>query len=361
MEQQSVRFCTAADGVQVAYATHGRGPALVKAANWMTHLVYDWRSPLWRHWWDELARGHRLVRYDQRGCGLSDRDPSRLTLDAFVDDLAAVVDAAGLERFALLGISQGGAAAICYAARYPERVSELVICGGYARGRGRRGAAVEQREEDELLRGIVRVGWGRDDPVFRRVFTTRFVPGATGEQMAWFDELMRVSTSPQMAERLRAVWGEIDVTELLGSVTARTLVAHARHEVSIPFEEGRLLAARIPNARLLALESRNHLLLADEPAWPVFVRELHSFLGIISAVPRAPIAELSTREVQVLRLVTAGLSNEEIAERLVLSVRTVERHLSNIYGKLGVSGRAARAAAAAYLTRLEQTRSSPGP
>jgi pimeloyl-ACP methyl ester carboxylesterase/DNA-binding CsgD family transcriptional regulator len=359
VEQQSVRFCAAADGVQVAYASHGRGPAIVKAANWMTHLVHDWTNPLWRHWWEELARGHRVVRYDQRGCGLSDRDPRRLTLAAFVDDLAAVVDAAGLERFALLGISQGSAVAISYAARYPERVSNLVVCGGYARGRSRRAPTDEQREEDELLRGIVRVGWGRADPVFRRVFTTRFVPGATSEQMAKFDELMRVSTSPQMAERLRGAWGEIDVTELLESVVVPTLIVHARHDAAIPFEEGRLLATRIRGARLLTLESRNHLLLADEPAWPIFVRELHSFLATAPAESRAPTVELSSRELDVLWLVTAGSSNAEIADRLVLSVRTVERHLSNIYGKLNVSGKAARAAAAAYFTRVEQTRSLP--
>ncbi|GEL19500.1 alpha/beta fold hydrolase [Pseudonocardia asaccharolytica] len=352
MEQQ-IRFCTAVDGIRLAYATHGRGPAIVKVANWVTHLEHDWHSPLWRHWWKELGRGHQVVRYDERGCGLSDREPQRITLEAFVDDLATVVEAARLDRFALLGISQGGAAAICYAARHPERISRLVLCGGYARGRMRRDLSAEQRAEVELLEGIVRVGWERADPVFRRVFTTRFVPDATDRQMAWFDELMRVSTSPTMAGRLRHTWGEVDVTGLLDQVRVPTLVAHARDEVSVPFEEGRLLATRIPDARLLPLDSRNHVLLPDEPAWPVFVRELHAFL---ETPPAAPVAagELSHREREVLRLVTAGLGNEQIADRLHISARTVERHLSNSYAKLGVSGKGARAAAAAYVARVEQ-------
>jgi pimeloyl-ACP methyl ester carboxylesterase/DNA-binding CsgD family transcriptional regulator len=358
--EQQIRFCVAADGVRLAYATHGRGSPLVKAANWVTHLEFDWHSPLWRHWWTELGRSHQVVRYDQRGSGLSDRDPDRLTLDAFVDDLEAVVDAAGLERFALLGISQGGAAAICYAVRHPKRVSHLVLCGAYARGMMMRNISPEQREEAELLRSIVRVGWGRADPVFRRVFTTRFVPEATVEQMEWFDELMRISTTPEMAGRLRDVWGELNVTDLLDQVAVPTLVAHARGEVAVPFEEGRLLATRIPNARLLPLASRNHVLLATEPAWPTFVAELNAFLGVRPSAPTVAVEELSARELEVLGLVASGLSNEQIAEQLYLSARTVERHLSNIYVKLRVSGKAARAAAAAYASRLEQSQTASG-
>ena len=349
--EQHIRFCAAEDGIRLAYATHGRGQALVKAANWVTHLEYDWRSPVWRHWWEELGREHRVVRYDQRGCGLSDREPARLTFDDFVADLATVVDAAGLERFALLGVSQGGAAAISYAVSHPERVSHLIICGGYARGRMRRDLSAERRAEFELLDSVVRVGWGRADPVFRHVFTARFVPGASVEQMAQLDEMMRVSTSPSMAERLRAAWGEIDVRDQLERVLAPTLIAHAREDAVVPFEEGRVLATRIPNARLLPLESRNHLLLGDERAWPVFVHELRDFLGTAPAPPVAATEALSPREREVLQLVTAGLSNEQIADRLYLSARTVERHLSNSYSKLGLTGKAARAAAAAYFSQ----------
>lgn len=355
MVDQHIRFCTAPDGVRLAYATHGRGPAIVKVANWVTHVESDWESPLWRHWWQELGRDHQVVRYDIRGCGLSDRNPERLSLDAFVEDLEAVVDAARLGRFTLLGISQGAAAAISYAVRHPERVGHLVLYGGYARGRMARGLSAEERTEADLLQSIVRVGWGKADPEFRRVFTTRFVPDATVEQMRWFEEMMRVSVSPQLAARLRAVWGEIDVTDLLGRVAAPTLVAHGRGDVACPFEEGRRLATGIPNARLLPLDSRNHALLATEPAWQVFVTELRAFLGDPpTAAVTVPRQRLSEREGQVLELVADGLSNEQIADHLRVSPRTVERHLSNVYTKLGLTGKAARAAAAAYSARQEQ-------
>lgn len=353
MEQQ-IRFCTAPDGVRLAYASFGRGAPIVKVANWVTHLEFDWESPLWRHWWDELGRGHRVIRYDIRGCGLSDRDPAELSFDAFIRDLETVIDSVGLERFALLGISQGGAAAIRYAVEHPERVSRLILCGAYARGRHRRGLTEDQRAEAELLQSIVRVGWGKADPKFRRVFTTLFVPGATEEQKDWFDQLMHISTTPEMAARLRSAWADVDITNLLARCDTPTLVAHSRHEVAVPFEEGRLIAAEIPTARLLPLESRNHVLLPEEPAWATFVTELRRFLG--EAPGPAPIVEeLSPRELEVLRLVARGLSNAQVAGRLYLSPRTVERHLSNVYAKLGLSGKSARAGAAALLPELDST------
>jgi pimeloyl-ACP methyl ester carboxylesterase/DNA-binding CsgD family transcriptional regulator len=346
--EQRIRFCTASDGVQLAFAQHGNGPPLVKAANWLTHLEFDWESPIWRHWLRELARGHTVLRYDQRGCGLSDRDTSRVSLEVFVDDLEVVVEAAGVDRFALLGISGGGPVAISYAVRHPERVSHLILYGSYARGRWHRELSDREREEAELLQSLIRVGWGRDDPIFRRVFTTLFVPDADERQMDWFDELQRVSASPEDAERLREAWSQIEVSGLLPRVSTPTLVAHARDESAVPFAEGRLLATRIPGARFLPLQGRNHILLADEPAWPAFLSGLREFLGS----PEAPVAaddleELSTREREVVELVAAGLSNEEIAQRLFVSVRTVERHLSNVYAKLRLSGKAARAAVAA--------------
>lgn len=220
-------------------------------------------------------------------------------------------------------------------------------------GRLQRDLTTEQREENELLQSIVRVGWGKPDPVFRRVFTSRFVPEASEEQMRWFDELMRVSTAPDMAVRLRSTWANVDVSDLLERVAAPALVAHARDEVAVPFEEGRLLATRIPGARFIPLESRNHVLLATEPAWQTFLREVRAFLG----TPRqtnAQFDELSPREKDVLRLVAQGCSNAEVADGLFISVRTVERHLGNAYAKLGVTGRSARAAAAALFTRLEE-------
>ena len=345
--EQQIRFCAAEDGVRIAYATHGHGPPLVKAANWMTHLEFDWRSPIWRHWLDGLARGRTVVRYDERGCGLSDWEVDRLSLDAWVEDLEAVVDATGLEHFPLLGLSQGGAIAIAYAVRNPDRVSHLVLVGCYAQGWRLRSKTPEQRERTELLMSAMRVGWAGGDPTFRRLFAHRFMPDATPEQMEWWDELQRASTSAENAARLRSTWGDIDVTNLLERVTSPTLVLHARNEVAVPFDQGRLLATRIPGARFVPLQSRNHLLLPSEPAWEMFLQELHDFIGTEQPLVPVDLADLSKRELQVLELVAVGLSNEEIAERLYLSIRTVERHLSNVYTKLRVSGKAARAAAAA--------------
>jgi pimeloyl-ACP methyl ester carboxylesterase len=344
--EQRIRFCTAPDGVRLAYAIHGKGPPLVKAANWLTHLEFDWESPVWRHWLEGLGKGHTLVRYDERGCGLSDWEVEDLSLEAWLSDLETVVDAAGLDRFALLGVSQGGAIALAYAVRHPERVTHLVLYGAYARGRMKRDLSPHAREEAEMLLSLIRVGWGRANPAFRHVFSELFVPGGTPEQLEWFDELARTSTSPEMAERLERAWYQIEVTALLTKVTVPTLVAHGRDDAMIPFPEGRLLATSIPGARFLPLESENHVLLADEPAWPVFLAGVHEFMGSEFA-PDGEISELSPREIDVLELVATGLSNEEIAERLYLSVRTVERHLTNIYAKLRLSGKAGRAAAAA--------------
>lgn len=346
--EQTIRFCSSFDAVRIAYAEHGRGDHLVKTANWLTHLELDWQSPVWRHWLQELGRGNRVVRYDQRGCGLSDREVGDLSLEAFVTDLEAVVDAAELDRFTLLGISQGGAVAIAYTLRHPGRVSRLILCGAYARGRLKRGLGSERREEAELLQSIIRVGWGRGDPTFRRLFTTLFVPGGTAEQMDWFDELQRVSTTSEMAERLRACWNRIDISDLLEHVAVPTPIAHARDDAVIPFAEGRLLATRIPGAHFLPLEGRNHILLAHEPAWETFRTRLREWIGEPGlSSSGADLADLSDRELELLELVAVGLSNEEIAERLVISVRTVERHLSNLYAKRRLSGKAARAAAAA--------------
>ena len=284
---QSIRFCTAADGVRIAYATSGTGPPLVKPANWLTHLDYDWESPVWRPWLQELSRDHTLLRYDERGSGLSDHDAEDLSFDSWVSDLETVVEAAGLDRFPLLGLSQGCAVAIAYAVRHPERVTRLVLYGGYAQGVAARATTAAEREEAELLTRSMPSFWGRDNPAFRLFFAARFVPEATQEQMRWFSELTRVTTTPELAVRLRSTAAAIDVTELATRVRAPTLVLHGVRDAAVPFDQGRRLTALIPGARFVSLESQNHVLLEDEPAWPRFLDEVRRFLAEDDA-PSAP-------------------------------------------------------------------------
>lgn len=359
MVEQQVRFCTAPDGVQLAYAVHGSGPPILRAATWLTHLDFDWESPVWRHWLAELGDSHTLVRYDERGCGLSDRRLGDLSLDTWVADLETVVAAAGLDRFALLGVSQGAAVALVYAARHPERVTQLILYGGYGRGRMLRGP--EERRRGEAMIAAIHAGWTDANPTFRHLFSMLFLPHGTAEQMAWYDELQRRSTTPATAVRLYEARSRIDVGGVASRVTAPALVVHARDDRVVPVEEGRLLAARIPGARLVLVESANHILLSDEPAWRDFVTELHAFLGTEPAPVEPALTTLSPRELDVLELVADGLTNEAIAERLFLSVRTVERHLSNVYAKLRVSGKAGRAAAAARYSRALRPGRHPTP
>ena len=306
---------------------------------------------MWRHWLEGLAEGHTVVRYDERGCGLSDRDVEEVSLDARVADLEAVIGAAGSERVALLGMSQGGPLAVAFAARHPERVSHLVLYATHARGRLMRDPSPSDREQAQLMDSLIRMGWGQGLPAFRRLFTTLFIPDASPAQMDWFDELQRVTVDPETAVRIRQARNRDDVTDEATRVACPALVIHARGDALVPFAEGRLLATLIPGARFVALESRNHILLADEPAWTEFRAELRSFLGPVETSTPPELPDLSSREVEVLALVADGLSNEEVAARRFLSVRTVERHLSNIYAKLRVSGKAARAAAAARFSR----------
>jgi len=349
--EQQIRFCAAHDGVRLAYASHGSGPPIVKAPNWLTHLEFDWRSPLWRPWLQALGETNQVIRYDERGSGLSDWEVEDFSLDAWVADLEAVVDAAEVERFALLGLSQGAQIAIAYAVRHPERVSHLVVCGGCLGG-GALNAA--EREEGEALDSLIKIGWGQANPVFRHVFTTLLVPGATPEVMDWVDELQRVSTSPENALRFSKAFHGIDVTGLAPHVQAPTIVFHARDDQMIQFAEGRRLAAAVPSARFVPLEGRNHVFLTEEPAWQIFLVELREFLGIPALRSGSELDVLSGRELQVLELVADGLSNEEIAARLFLSTRTIERHLSNVYRKLGLAGKAARAAVAARVSQLSR-------
>jgi class 3 adenylate cyclase/pimeloyl-ACP methyl ester carboxylesterase len=276
--EQQIRFCRSSDGVQIAYSCIGQGPPLVKTGNWMTHLEKDLESPIWRHLWRDLAVDHTLLRYDARGMGLSDWELEEISFDAFVRDLEAVVDAAGFERFDLLGISQGCPVSIAYAVRHPERVNRLVLYGGFALGGAKRARNAADKELDAAMLTLMRLGWGQQNPAFRQMFTSQFAPDATKEQADWFNDLQRASCSPENAVRYAQASGNIDVTELVAKVSVPTLVMHARDEVRVPFENGRRMAAAIPGARFVALQSRNHLIMEHEPAYPQFRDEIRAFL-----------------------------------------------------------------------------------
>ena len=279
LPSQRIQFCTARDGTRLAYASIGTGPPLVKAANWLSHLDYDWESPIWRHWLRELSDRFQVLRYDERGCGLSDWDMERFAFADWVEDLETVVDAAGLDRFPLLGISQGGAVAIDYAVRHPERVSHLVLLGSYAQGDRKRARTQEDAELVEAQIELVRLGWGCDDPSYRQMFVTRFLPEATQELWREFDELQRRTTSPANAWRFMNEFANIDVVDLAKRVTAPTLILCARREPGRFFEQSRLLAGLIPGSRLVPLDSANHLLPEQDPAWRHFLAELDAFIG----------------------------------------------------------------------------------
>lgn len=342
--KQQIRFCTAQDGVRIAYSTAGSGPPLVKAANYLTHLEHDWNSPVWRHWWRDLAQTHRLIRYDARGSGLSDWNVEVYNMDVWVRDLEAVVNALKLPQFSLLGISQGAAVCVAYAAKHPERVSRLVLYGGYARGRFNRDLDEQGRVEAESLIHLIRTGWGRENPAFRQLFSTMLMPEGSPEQMLSLNELARISTTPENAARMERAFYQIDVRPLAGNVAAPALVLHPRLDASIPMQESLLLAALLPDARFVPLESKNHILLESEPAWTRFIAEVRSFLGSDeterppqAAQPAFP--ELTGRERDVLELIAQGLDNAQIARRLVISQKTVRNHISHIFQKLMVKNR----------------------
>jgi pimeloyl-ACP methyl ester carboxylesterase/DNA-binding winged helix-turn-helix (wHTH) protein len=276
--RQEIRYCTTSDGVRLAYASIGSGPPLVKASNWLTHLDLEWGSPIWRHWWAALSAHHRVIRYDERGNGMSQRDVPEVSFDTWVRDLETVVDAAGLDRFALLGISRGGPIALAYAVTHPDRVTHLVLYGAFPVGLKHVGKPHELEARRALV-SLMRLGWGLNNPAFCKMFTRRFIPEATPEQEQWFDELQRVSTSPENAAHLMEVDDLIDVRPLLSQVRTPTLVIHCDRDHAVAPEEGRLLAAGIPGARYVSLPSANHMVLETEAAWPLFLEELGLFLN----------------------------------------------------------------------------------
>jgi len=335
---QQVRFCASSDGVRLAYAISGSGPPLVRAPHWFSHLEHDWTNPAMRPWVAGLSRRYSLLRFDQRGTGLSDREVPIPSWESHVGDLECVVEAAQFDRFALLGLSQGAAFAIAYAARHPDRVSHLVICGGFARGRATRGLPAD---EVQTLMKLIELGWGRDDPSFRQVFTMRFMPDAGLDAIHAFNDMMPLTASAQTAARIHRVNGAIDVRAEAARVKCPTLVLHARGGLSIPFEEGRLVGSLIPGARFVPLNTRNHLILEDEPAWRDFLAAMEDFYPSAAVAAReGAFPGLTAREREVLELIAQGLDNAQIAARLELSEKTVRNNITHIFDKIQVENRA---------------------
>lgn len=339
--RQSIRLTKSLDGTTIAWADAGRGVPLVKASNWLTHLEHDLASPIWRHWMRFFADHFRFIRYDERGCGMSEWDVREVSLERSTQDLESVVAVAKPQTpFVLLGISQGGAIALRYAVAHPQNVSHLVLYGAYARGRALQSPEVEQRYR--AIIALTRLGWGQDNPVYRQVFTSRFVPDASDEQIRWFNELCNRTARPETAARIMESRLHIDVTDLLPRVSVPTLVLHARNDEAVALSQGRLIAASVPGAQFVELESRNHILLEGEPAWERFKQEVLAFTGrpAEGTADESTFAALSPREREILAGIARGYSNVEIGKQLFISEKTVRNHVTRIFEKLGVRSRA---------------------
>ncbi len=341
--KQRIRFARSKDGTSLAWASAGRGQPLVKAANWLTHLEYDLESPVWSHWVHFFAAHFQFVRYDERGCGLTQRDAGDLSFERWIEDLEAVIEAAGLEGpVALLGVSQGAATALAYAARHPERVSRVIVYGGYSQGWRVRG----DPQGAKLYRSIadvIALGWDLENPVFRELFTKRFIPAGTPEQIAWFNDLCCKTVEAQTAARLLSARADVDLGPLISQVQVPVQVLHAAGDEVVPLAQGRGLAADLPNAEFVSLDSRNHILLKPEPAWSHFKEAVLDFMEQTpqrGETSDAALAGLSPREREILALICEAKSNPEIAKALGLSERTVRNHASNLFRKLGVRSRA---------------------
>ena len=340
--KQQIQFCTTHDGIRIALAKAGEGPPLVRTANWFTHLELDWDSAIWRHWFEVLAEGRTLVRYDPRGSGLSDRNVVNFCLDAWISDLEAVVDAVGLRRFPLIGLCQGGVVAVAYAARYPERVSRLILYDSYLSGAYAEGADERVQKQAHTLSEMIELGWGQDAGAFREVFANLLIPEATKEQLRWIGELQRRSASATNARRLWDAFNTFDIRAEASKIKVPTLVFHVRGDAMVPFEAGRRLAAAIPNARFIPLEGKNHILLANERAWQTFRTELGNFLKSdepTEFLSQSKLEALSPREKEILDCIARGLANAEIARMTGISEKTVRNHITTIFSKLAVEHR----------------------
>jgi pimeloyl-ACP methyl ester carboxylesterase/DNA-binding CsgD family transcriptional regulator len=340
---QNIRFCTAADGVTLAYAISGEGPPLVMSATWLSHLEHQWQSLAWQPWLDAFSRGHKLLRYDSRGCGLSDREAADLSFETWVRDFERVIDAASFRRFDMLATCWGGPVAIEYAARHPDRVNRLILYGTYGRGRLRRNDRPSEVEKAQVLLDLTRLGWGRENHAFLQVWAAAFQPGGTLEHLqSWCDQ-QRAATSADVAARLLEIGWNTDVRQAARKIKCPVLMVHPERDAMVPIEEGRSLASLIPDCRFVPLDTENHMPLADEPAWTQLVAEIEAFLKEPVVRPAAhsalPLEELTPRERNVLEAIARGLDNKEIAAALGLSEKTVRNHITRVFDKIRVEHR----------------------
>lgn len=334
-----VRFCRSFDGTRLAYAVSGEGPPVLLLPSWLTHLDYQWRSVAWRPWLDLLSDRFRLLRYDPRGCGLSDRDIGDLSFEAWVRDVDAVLDAAGLDRVSLIGICQGGPVALSFAAARPERVDRLLLYGTYGRGRDRRDDVPLEPEKARLMLEMLELGWAEEDGAFMRSFATQFQPDGTLDHLRSWCELQRQATTARNAVALTRIMFDIDVLKTAATIACPTLVAHGAEDAVVPVDEGRLLARTIPDAGFLELPTRNHFMLEKEPVWARLSDAILDFLPSERSRDHA-FHGLTNRERQVLQGIAEGLDNEEIGAALKISEKTVRNHVSRIFSKLEVPSRA---------------------
>lgn len=336
--QPQIQFARSSDDTRIAYAVTGEGPPLVRASHWLGHLDFDSQTSVWGPWIDALSARYRLLRYDSRGCGLSDRETDAVTIEGLVADLECVVDKAGLNRFALLGMSQGGAVSIVYAARHPERVSHLVLCGAFARGILSRSPTPQQVEATEAMIKLVEFGWGQSNPAFLQMFTSQFFPQATLAQAHSFNEIQRHAAAPRVAARLIRAFAELDASMELPKVRSPTLVFHCRGDNRVPFDEGRFIATSIAGARFAPLDTNNHVPLPGEPAFQRLLDDMAAFLPASRKDPVA-FADLTSREREVLEQIARGRDNAQIAAHLDLAEKTVRNYVTAIFDKIEVENR----------------------
>jgi pimeloyl-ACP methyl ester carboxylesterase/DNA-binding CsgD family transcriptional regulator len=339
---QNIRFCTTVDNVKLAYAVSGKGPLLVMPATWLSHLEHQWKSLAWRPWLETLSQKYTLLRYDSRGCGLSDREPAELSFDGWIRDIEAVVDAAGFRQFDVLATCWGGSIGVEYAARHPDRVSRLVLYGAYALGR-LRGKQPIEAETARVLLDMVRIGWGQETHALGQVWGSYFQPGGTLAHFRSWSEQQALSTSAETAVRLLQIGWQIDVRAAARKIKCPTLALHVERDTVVPIDIGRELATLIPDCRFVQFDGENHMPLADEPAWPQIVAEIDSFLKqpVPANAPRhnLPLGDLTGRERDVLEAIAQGLDNNEIAASLGMSEKTVRNHITRVLDKIGVEHR----------------------